>query len=311
MFPLVLALLSAHLSAAAIPECAKCLPEVAACALDANCRQAFGCITGKCVPSCLTVPVLRPTCNTSGCMLNNGTCGPSPKCTLRCFDVHTQYGNTAFNNILKCLFDHKCMAQMHGDWPSPKMCDYTKPQAAAVPNFNLSLMEGRWYITRGLSDEFDTYPCQVACNKRVAADRVNLSIWYQIPLDNGTKLQQISNQSFFNPDASTPAHLRQHAWMNGQDDWYVIASKPDKYWFVKYCGTSDTWAGYGGSFLYTRTPTMDPALEPELRAAATRAGFNWDDMKVTHNVNCGIEPTPEYGCPATFEDSWEHQKLVV
>jgi len=234
-------------------------------------------------------------------MLSEGTCGPSPKCTLHCFDEHVQYTNDAFNNLLACMFSNKCMAQMHGDWPSGKSCDQTQPQAAAVPNFNLSMMEGRWYITRGLSDEFDVYPCQVACNRRVASDRVNLTIWYQIPLDNGTNLPQVSNQSFFNPDPSTPAHLRQHAWMNGQDDWYVIAAKPDVYWLVKYCGTSDTWTGYGGAFLYTRTPTMDPALEPELREAAARAGFDWDAMKVTQNQNCGIEPTPHFGCPADFQ----------
>jgi violaxanthin de-epoxidase len=221
---------------------------------------------------------------------------------LQCFDQHVQYNNAAFNNLLACMFKNGCMSQMHGDWPSPDNCDQTKPQAAAVPNFNLSILEGRWYITRGLSDEFDTYPCQVACGRRVAADRVNFSIWYQIPLDDGTMLPQVSNQSFSNPDHSTPAHLRQDAWMDGQDNWYVIAAKPDTYWLVKYCGTSATWDGYGGAFLYTRTPTMDEALEPELRAAATKAGFDWDRMKVTSNVNCGIEPTPQYGCPVPRED---------
>merc|ERR1712187_93028 len=211
-------------------------------------------------------------------------------------------GNTPFNDLLACMFQNGCMSQMHGDWPDPENCDQSKPQAAAVPNFNLSIMEGRWYITRGLSDEFDTYPCQVACSRRVAADRVNFSIWYQIPLDNGSVLPQVSNQSFFNPDLSTPAHLRQHAWMNGQDDWYVIAAKPDTYWFVKYCGCSDSWCGYGGAFVYTRTPTLDPELIPELQAAAARAGFDFDDMKVTHNPSCGIEATPQYGCPALGRD---------
>lgn len=308
----ILVLVLLQITVAFIPQCKSCVSKVGACTVDADCRQAFECIAVKCGQPCTTIPVVRPTCDTSQCMITDGTCGPSPKCTLHCFDQHTQYSNAAFNNLLACLFKNKCIAQMHGDWPSPKKCDQTKPQAAAVPNFDLSLMEGRWYITRGLSDEFDTYPCQVACNRRVAQDRVNLTIWYQIPLDNGTNLQQLSNQSFFLPDRITPAHLRQHAWMNGQDDWYVIAAKADTYWFVKYCGTSDTWDGYGGAFVYTRTPTMDPALEPELRAAATKAGFNWDSMKVTHNPDCGIDATPEYGCPRNSDDVWaEHNAFVV
>ena len=33
--------------------------------------------------------------------------------------------------------------------------------ASVVPKFNISDMEGMWYITRGLSEEFDTYNCQV------------------------------------------------------------------------------------------------------------------------------------------------------
>lgn len=278
--------------------CARCLADAPRCALDAGCRGAFECIVGKCVPPCAKVPLLRPGCDETRCAVSNGTCGPSPKCTLRCFDVHAQYNNKAFNDVLSCMFANKCMQPMDGDWPRTERCDEAPPQAAALPSFNLSMLEGRWYITAGLSDEFDTYDCQVACSRRVAHDRVNFSIWYDITLDDGSKLQQISNQSFFNPDPSTPAHLRQHAWMNGVDNWYVIAAKPDTYWFVKYCGDSDSWHGYGGGFLYTRTPTLDPKLIPELRVAAKKAGFDWDDMKLTKNHYCGIEPTPAYGCPA-------------
>ena len=117
---------------------------------------------------------------------------------------------------------------MHGDWPSKDICDEEKPSSATVLNFDLDMMDGMWYITRGLSDEFDIYDCQVACNHRVGPHRVNLSIWYQLSLDDGTKLQQVSNQTFFNPDPSLPAHLRQHAWMHGEDNWYVIAAKLDQ-----------------------------------------------------------------------------------
>eukprot|EP00931_Biecheleriopsis_adriatica_P031136 TRINITY_DN18282_c0_g2_i1.p1 TRINITY_DN18282_c0_g2~~TRINITY_DN18282_c0_g2_i1.p1 ORF type:complete len:310 (-),score=54.68 TRINITY_DN18282_c0_g2_i1:17-946(-) len=287
-------------------DCAACLPQAVSCARDEKCRDAMGCIVGNCVPPCTTLPG-RSACDTEQCMLNNGTCGPSPKCTLRCFDLHAQYDDKAFNDLLSCMFSHKCMAQMHGDWPSQEMCDEEKPKAAAVQNFNLSMLEGMWYITRGLSDEFDIYDCQVACSHRVDPHRVNFSIWYQIGLEDGKVLQQVSNQSFFNPEPALPAHLRQYAWMHGEDNWYVIAAKPDTYWFVKYCGKSDTWDGYGGGFLYTRTPTLDPSLIPELRAAAARAGFEFSDMKVTNNTNCGIEPTPRFGCPA--EGSFEY--LVV
>lgn len=236
------------------------------------------------------------TCDLTECTVSGGVCGPSPLCTLRCFDTHTQYDNKAFNNVLQCMLEHNCSAQMHGNWPDPQSCTPPPPDSL-VKDFNLSLMEGRWYITRGLSAEFDVYNCQVACNRRVGPNRVNLTIWYDITFDDGSVLPQVSNQSFYNPDAAVPAHLQQHAWMNGVDDWYVIAAKEDSYWFVKYCGCSDTWCGYGGGFVYTRTPTLDPAIADELRVAAKEACFDFDKMTVTKNPNCGIEPTPVYGCP--------------
>jgi len=276
----------------------QCTGQSFRCALDSKCRSALGCLATTCAPPCSTKNVTQ--CNLSECMVVDGKCAPSPKCTLRCFDEHTQYGNKPFNNLIECMFGKNCSAQMIGDWPKTAQC-VPPPAASVVPKFNISDMEGMWYITRGLSEEFDTYNCQVACNRRVASDRVNLSIWYRISMDDGTELQQNSNQSFFNPDASMPAHLRQNAWMDGQDNWYVIGSRSTgpiskQYWFVKYCGCNDTWCGYGGGFVYTKTATLDEELIPELTEAARRAGFNFTDMKTTKNQNCGIKPTHEYGC---------------
>jgi len=287
------------------PDCKRCLPEGLACAKDANCRDALGCIVTECVSKCQAIPVIRDKCDPAQCMDNNGTCGPSPACTLRCSDVHVQYTNEAFNTMLTCMAKEKCMAQMHGDWPSTKDCDNTKPLAAAVPNLDLSLLEGRWYINAGLNPIFDTYPCQVACARRVAEDRVNFTMWFDIPLDNGTNLLTNANQSFFAPDPSTPAHIRMtQDFMHGQDDWYIVAHDPkEEYWLVKYCGKQDTWVGYGGAVLYSRKPSFDKAWEPELRAAAARAGFSWDAMKLTENVNCGIESTPRFGCPAALDEA--------
>jgi len=271
----------------------KCPVQSLECALDSKCRGALGCLATKCARQCTVSNVSK--CDLSQCMLVDGKCAPSPQCTLRCFDTHTQYGNKPFNNFIQCMFGKNCSGQMHGDWPSQASCT-PPPAASVVPKFNLSALEGMWYINRGLSQEFDTYDCQVACNRRVASDRVNLSIWYQITMDDGTELQQNSNQSFFNPDPAMPGHLRQNAWMHGQDNWYVIASRPGKYWFVKYCGCNDTWCGYGGGFVYTRKPTLDEELIPELTEAAAKAGFNFTQMKTTRNNNCGILPTHQYGC---------------
>ena len=41
-----------------------------------------------------------------------------------------------------------------------------------------------------------------------------------------------------------------------EDDWYIIASKPDEYIFIYYRGNNDAWKGYGGATVYTRASAL-------------------------------------------------------
>lgn len=58
----------------------------------------------------------------------------------------------------------------------------------------------------------------------------------------------------FKQDPEKPAVLYNHdnEYLHYQDDWYIIASKPDSYVVVYYKGTNDAWDGYGGAVVYTR-----------------------------------------------------------
>lgn len=58
----------------------------------------------------------------------------------------------------------------------------------------------------------------------------------------------------FNQDPDRPAVLYNHdnEYLHYQDDWYIIASKPDSYAVVYYKGSNDAWDGYGGAVVYTR-----------------------------------------------------------
>ena len=51
-----------------------------------------------------------------------------------------------------------------------------------------------------------------------------------------------------------PALLLNHDndFLHYQDDWYIIAYKPNEYAFVYYKGNNDAWKGYGGAVVYTR-----------------------------------------------------------
>jgi len=74
-----------------------------------------------------------------------------------------------------------------------------------------------------------------------------------------------------------------------EDDWYILASKPDDYVFIYYKGNNDAWKGYGGATVYTRTRALDPGLIPELQAAAERAGLDWSKFTLTDN-SCPAKP---------------------
>ena len=51
-----------------------------------------------------------------------------------------------------------------------------------------------------------------------------------------------------------PALLLNHDndFLHYQDDWYIVAYKPNEYAFVYYKGNNDAWKGYGGAVIYTR-----------------------------------------------------------
>ncbi len=55
-------------------------------------------------------------------------------------------------------------------------------------------------------------------------------------------------------DMVKPAVLYNHdnEYLHYEDDWYILASKPDEYVVVYYRGNNDAWKGYGGAVIYTR-----------------------------------------------------------
>ena len=56
------------------------------------------------------------------------------------------------------------------------------------------------------------------------------------------------------PAQENPAILWNHGneYLHYEDDWYVLASKPNEYVLVYYKGGNDAWKGYGGATVYTR-----------------------------------------------------------
>ena len=248
--------------------------------LLANCQAALaGCLAdGKCAANlvCLNACTGRPD---------------ETACQIRCGDNYADAAIDAFN---KCaVSDKKCVPQRvdQGAFPTP-------PDCAQDAEFDLASFTGRWFITAGLNPLFDTFDCQAHFFAAPAPDRLVARINWRIPAGVGAggapDFADRSTVQTFVADPANPAHLANHGneYLHYEDDWYVLASKPDSYVFVYYQGNNDAWRGYGGAVVYTRAATLPPELVPELTAAAEAAGLKWGDFALTDNT-CGPHPPPE------------------
>jgi violaxanthin de-epoxidase len=99
----------------------------------------------------------------------------------------------------------------------------------------------------------------------------------------------------FVQDPKNPALLLNHdnEYLHYKDDWYIVDYEPDNFILVYYKGSNDAWDGYGGAFLYTRSPTLPTELVPRLNEAVARmkTPYQWSDFTVTDN-----------SCPAQVEN---------
>ena len=154
------------------------------------------------------------------------------------------------------------------------------PSDVLVPEFDTSMMEGRWYITAGLNPLFDTFDCQVTTPSSLS---LSLSVWRVPPADpttsctqehyftapekgrlyaklkwrvkkpNGQFIERSDVQTFVQ-DEDKKGMLLNHdnEFLHYQDDWFVLGMRPDEYVAVYYRGSNDAWDGYGGAVVYTR-----------------------------------------------------------
>jgi violaxanthin de-epoxidase len=248
--------------------------------LLANCQASLaGCLSdGTCAANliCLNACAGRP--DETGCQ-------------IKCGDKYADAAIDAFN---KCaVSEKKCVPQRVDKDAFP-----TPPDCAQDANFDLAPFTGRWFISAGLNPLFDTFDCQAHFFATPAPDKVVGRINWRIPNGVGAggkpDFSERSTVQTFVQDPANKAHLINHGneYLHYEDDWYVLASKPDSYVFVYYQGNNDAWRGYGGAVVYTRSASLPPDLVPELAAAAEAAGLKWADFALTDNA-CGPHPPPE------------------
>ena len=244
---------------------------------------------GKCLlQSCqkeLAQCILNPACLANVICLNtcNGRADEA-ECQIKCGDT---FENEVVGTFNKCAVSQKkCVPQKQdeGLYPIP-------PLSAQVKKFDTKIWDGKWYITAGLNKIFDTFDCQVHFFTSPYSGKFYAKLFWRIDEPDGEFFTKNAVQRFVQ-DPKNPAHMINHdnEYLHYKDDWYILDAEPDKFVLVYYKGSNDAWDGYGGAFLYTREPTLDPELVPRLEAAVDRMEnkYKWKDFTITDN-SCKLQ----------------------
>jgi len=232
----------------------------------------------KCIanPNCLANVICINTCNgkedESGCQIDCGNI----------------FENDVVGEFNKCaVSDMTCVPQKQDDGSYP-----VPPKEKLVQSFNTNLWNGRWYISAGQNQLFDTFPCQVHFFTETEPGKFVGKLNWRIEEPDGEFFTRDAVQEFYQ-DKSNPAHMINHDndYLHYQDDWYIVDYAADDnkegvppFAFVYYRGENDAWVGYGGAVVYTRDAQLPEVLLPRLREAAAKVNFDFDkDFTVTDN----------------------------
>jgi violaxanthin de-epoxidase len=235
-----------------------CQLALATCLADGNCLQDLVCLN-----SCNGRP-------------------DETECQIKCGDLYEDKAVQTFNAC--AVSEKKCVPQRvdKDKYPVP-------PDCARDKNFDLNMFTGRWYITAGLNQLFDVFPCQEHFFGVPEPGLLYAKINWRVPKPDGDFLQRSVVQTFRQQPEPDMLWNHGNSYLHYEDDWYVLASKPDEYVLIYYIGNNDAWKGYGGAVLYTREAKFPEKYAPELREAASRAGISWDDFQLTDN-SCPAKP---------------------
>merc|ERR1712007_127272 len=162
-------------------------------------------------------------------------------------------------------------------------------------DFDVNLLEGRWYKVRGYNSKYDCYACQT---NTIKVDAANNSIETEVKLrlkrksggywgNTLTEKMAVSAPS----DRSTLLAKGEIFGLSFQEEWYVLGGDDD-FIVVAYTG-NNLQDAYKGGYVYARTPELSTAVEAKAKAVAEKNGFIWDKYCVIDNA-CPALPEADY-----------------
>ena len=234
-----------------------CASQSAKCFADSDCRSLMMCMTG--------------------CGLSNQTCQ---------FDCLYSYENDIFDDFMKCAAtQHNCIELAPPN--PPVVCK--KPQNV-VKNFTLSMMEGSWYIVKGLNPIYDCFDCQIT---RFFPDHsqqiVHVNEKFLVHSLKGTDITRYVNETVTQPNPAAGGIVTYSSSQMGHNtvsEWRVLdQGANNEYLFMYYCGSIAADYFYEGSVVYSKTPQL-----------ATDAWQNIQKVAHSLGMDTGKFCTPKAGC---------------
>jgi hypothetical protein len=246
------------------------------------------CLLFKC-PSALTRCTYNKTCKQildclSQCKADNRE--EKQKCTIRCTSKDE---STPFDAMMGCAIKKGCTPRVKQGYCAP-------PHALNISSAEMEkLLQGSWYVVRGLSRAYDCWPCQ----KMSFTEQPNGEVDYQydyMPNPPQIKTMQCKVKPVYDGHGTKMAgrfkvSYQTHGFF-GEDDWYIISRHSD-YALIYYCGESP-FEKYRGAVVMSRLPQT--ALPPEIAEA-----FKGDLQQLNIDIPVDINEfcIPEQTCYQT------------
>lgn len=270
------------------------------CLLKSCQGELASCITN---PGCLANLVCIQTCN--------GKADESA-CQIGCGDV---FDNAIIGKFNDCAVSQKgCVPQRPNDdaWPEPR-------SESLVKSFDTKVFQGRWYISAGLNQIFDTFPCQVHFFEAPGPGLLYGKLNWRVVEPDGEFLSRNAVQRF-KQDPQQPGILYNHDndYLHYQDDWYILDSETggkdggkDDFILVYYRGRNDAWDGYGGAVLYTRAPDTPASIEPRVTEACAKAQVPALDYKLFLKNDNSCKATADAAEVLRLREQYAKKELLL
>lgn len=277
---------SVSLNATVNPVCVttKCALDIAKCLADGMCRSALVCLA---------------------------KCGDPTKNAACAFQCSSDYENDVYDGLTFCMFNkNDCMGSKDG-FPTWEKCRSTvKPLtkyrgAPVTTDVMRKLLErgkdrGDWIVTRGLSDAFDCFECQMNYwLKNSKNNGLQYLADFKVHKSNGkTRYNQGNYQALEFPGevARYSLNASNDGGLRHEESWTLIGAdeSPDPKWaMMYYCGgAAGVNTTYEGAMLMTPDGMMpeDSAVVAKIESIFQANGL---DLKCyPNNKNCGDHPPP-------------------